>query len=131
MVLVSETTGPDSITQEISSEVASGETMGSGWIVACRLEDLGHEDVLRFDIGEASFAIYRSGDNFYASDGFCTHGRARLSDGLVKGTLIECPKHNGRFDLSDGSPQRAPVCEALKMYEVRVDDGRVLLNIAS
>ncbi len=41
----------------------------------------------------------------YATDGLCTHGNVHLSLGLVKGKLIECSKHNGRFNLIDGSPR--------------------------
>ena len=40
----------------------------------------------------------------YASDGLCTHEHVHLSDGLVMGHVIECPKHNGRFDVRDGKP---------------------------
>jgi hypothetical protein len=45
-------------------------------------------------------AIYRSADaTLYATDGICTHGNTHFANGFVKGTLIECPKHNGRFDI--------------------------------
>jgi Na(+)-translocating NADH:ubiquinone oxidoreductase F subunit len=61
----------------------------------------------------------------------CTHGRVHLAEGLVKGHLIECAKHNGRFDIRDGSAQRAPVCVGLRTYEVREEGGEVLLNLES
>jgi Na(+)-translocating NADH:ubiquinone oxidoreductase F subunit len=48
---------------------------------------------------------------------------------LVKGNLIECPKHNGRFDVTDGSPKRKPACVALRSYPVRVAEGKVILNL--
>ena len=63
--------------------------------------------------------------------GICTHGNAHLADGLVLGTQIECPKHNGRFDMRDGAPARAPVCLALKTYDVRERDGRIELDLNS
>jgi Na(+)-translocating NADH:ubiquinone oxidoreductase F subunit len=50
---------------------------------------------------------------------------------MVKGTLIECPKHNGRFDIRDGSPQRAPVCVAIKTYAVREREGKIQLDLKS
>ena len=59
------------------------------------------------------------------------HGNAHLADGFVKGKLIECAKHNGRFDVTDGSPQRLPVCVALKTYKVREHDGKIFLDLAS
>jgi nitrite reductase/ring-hydroxylating ferredoxin subunit len=62
-------------------------------------------------------------------DGICTHGHAHLADGLVKGKLIECPKHNGRFDITDGSPQPQPVCVALKTYPALEHEGKIFLNL--
>ena len=37
-------------------------------------------------------------DEYYATDGLCTHEQVHLADGLVMDNIIECPKHNGRFD---------------------------------
>jgi MocE subfamily Rieske [2Fe-2S] domain protein len=103
-----------------------------GWIEICTAGFLKPEDVIRFDHGQKTYAIYRTADGgLYATDGICTHGNTHLADGLVKGKLIECPKHNGRFDLTDGSPQRQPVCVALKTYKAREHDGKIFLDLAS
>jgi Na+-transporting NADH:ubiquinone oxidoreductase subunit F len=59
----------------------------------------------------------------------CTHGNTHLSDGLVKGRIIECPKHNGRFNLADGSPARAPICRGLATYPVEERSGMIRLNV--
>ena len=45
--------------------------------------------------------------------------------------VIECPKHNGRFDYRTGKALGAPVCVNLKTYPVRVDAGRVLLAVTA
>lgn len=111
----------------IVSDVAPDD---GGWIEVCESERLKKEDVLRFDHGGKTFAIYRTEDgSFYATDGMCTHGQAHLADGFVKGRLIECPKHNGRFDVTDGSPQRPPVCVGLTTYKVREVGGRIQLGL--
>ena len=100
------------------------------WIDACAADDIDEEDVIRFDLGGRTFAIYRTDDDrYFASDGFCTHEQAHLSDGLVMGTIIECPKHNGRFDIRTGEAKGAPVCIDLKTYPVKVDGGRVFVRI--
>ena len=103
-----------------------------GWIEIGASDLLTKEDVIRFDHSRKSYAIYRTADDkLYATDGFCTHGNAHLADGMVQGTLIECAKHNGRYDLRDGSPQRLPVCVGLKTYTVRESDGKLLLDLTS
>src|SRR5258708_12243878 len=63
-------------------------------------------------------------------DGICTHGNTHLADGLVKGKILECPKHNGRFNLEDGSPARAPICRGIATYPIEDRNGRLFLNIA-
>jgi Na(+)-translocating NADH:ubiquinone oxidoreductase F subunit len=90
------------------------------------------EDLIRFDHEGKTYAIYRTVDGkLYATDGICTHGNAHLADGMVKGTVIECAKHNGRFDIRDGSAQRAPACVALKTYDVRERDGKLFFDLKS
>jgi len=100
------------------------------WIEACGVDDIEEEDVIRFDHGERTFAIYRTdkGD-FHATDGYCTHERFHLSNGLVMGSVIECPKHNGRFDIPTGQAKRAPVCVDLKTYPVKIEGGLVYIQI--
>ncbi|REE87385.1 3-phenylpropionate/trans-cinnamate dioxygenase ferredoxin subunit [Paenibacillus taihuensis] len=100
------------------------------WVEVCEAGEVDVEDVIRFDQEDRSFAVYRSdkGD-YYATDGFCTHGRFHLADGLVMGKLIECPKHNGRFDITSGAAVRVPACKDLQTYPVKVEAGRVYINI--
>ncbi len=80
--------------------------------------------------GKKTFALYRDDEGkLYATDGVCTHGNTHLADGLVKGKEIECPKHNGRYHLVDGSPARPPVCRGLATYPLEERGGRLYLNL--
>jgi len=100
------------------------------WITACDADEIDEEDVIRFDHNGRTLAIYRlEGDAYYASDGFCTHEQAHLADGLVMDNLIECPKHNGRFDVRTGEAKGAPVCINLRTYPVKIEAGRVMIGL--
>ncbi len=100
------------------------------WIQACDAEEIDVEDVIRFDYGDRTFAVYRTAKNeYYATDGYCTHERFHLSNGLVMGNVIECPKHNGRFDVTTGAAKRAPVCVDLVTYPVKIETGKVFIRI--
>jgi len=99
------------------------------WIPSVDFDAIDDEDVVRFDHGDKTFAIYRVDDQAYASDGLCTHEKVHLCDGLVMGHVIECPKHNGRFDIRDGRPLGAPVCVALNTYPAKVEGGKVQIEI--
>jgi Na+-transporting NADH:ubiquinone oxidoreductase subunit F len=103
----------------------------AGWIEACAASDLGLADVIRFDQGKKTYALYRTQEGeLYATDGLCTHGNVHLSKGLVKGNIIECSKHNGRFHLIDGSPARVPICRGLVTYPIEERKGRVFINVS-
>ena len=100
------------------------------WIEACAVGDIEAEDVMRFDHQGRSFAIYRSPDDrYYATDGLCTHEKVHLADGLVMDHIIECPKHNGRFDYRTGAAKGAPVCVNLATYPVRIEGGKVMIGL--
>jgi len=106
------------------------ETTTGQWVEACATDDVETEDVIRFDHQGHVYAIYRSPDDeFYATDGICTHERAFLPDGLVLDNIIECPKHNGRFDYTTGRAKGAPVCVDLRTFPVKVEDGTVYILV--
>jgi len=106
------------------------ETTTGRWVEACATDDIETEDVIRFDYEGRTYAIYRSPDDeFYATDGICTHERAFLPDGLVLDNIIECPKHNGRFDYTTGRAKGAPVCVDLRTFPVKVEDGTVYILV--
>lgn len=100
------------------------------WVEACEADEIDEEDVVRFDHAGRTFAVYRlEGDEYRATDGLCTHERVHLADGLVMDGVIECPKHNGRFDIATGKGKGAPICVDLRTYPVRVEAGKVMIGL--
>jgi 3-phenylpropionate/trans-cinnamate dioxygenase ferredoxin subunit len=96
------------------------------WVDACPVDEIDEEDVMRWDHGGKTYAIYHSPDGeFFCTDGLCTHENVHLAGGLVMDYVIECPKHNGQFDYRTGEAKRAPACVALRTYPVKVDAGDV------
>ena len=112
-------------------KASTSDANGEGLVLICRVDDLAANDVLRFDLDDQTFAVYHTdSDHFYITEGICTHGNTHLSEGMLVGDLIECPKHNGRFNIEDGSPRRQPVCEALKSYGAVIKDNRLYFDIS-
>ena len=101
------------------------------WIDACAADDIAEEDVIRWGHGAHTYAIYRSPDDrYYCTDGLCTHMQVHLAVGLVMGDIIQCLKHNGHFNYRDGSAVRIPARRGLVTYPVKVEGGRVLVELA-
>ncbi len=103
--------------------------MSTEWLDAAAQADLWDGAGTAVQVQGRDIAIFRIGDAVFATDNLCTHGQARLCDGFVEGFEIECPLHQGRFDLRSGAATCAPAVEAVKTYPVRIEGGRVHLSL--
>jgi 3-phenylpropionate/trans-cinnamate dioxygenase ferredoxin subunit len=102
----------------------------SNWVEACAVDDIEVEDLIGFKHAGVDYAIYRSPDDtYYATAGHCTHEQVLLNGGLVMDHIIECPKHNGRFDYRTGEAKGAPACINLKTYPTKVEGGKVFISV--
>lgn len=99
------------------------------WVDALAAEALPEDDVIGVAVAGRDIALYTVGGELYATDNICTHGQARLCDGFLDGHEIECPLHQGRFDVRNGRPLCEPVTEPVRSYPVRIDGSRVVLRI--
>jgi len=76
-------------------------------------------------------AVYEvSGACFVTSDR-CTHAHALLSEGYLEGFLIECPFHQGLFDIRTGEAKGPPCTEPLRTFEVRREGEDLLVCLKS
>ena len=101
----------------------------TNWIEACAADEIDEEDLIRWDHAGHAYAIYNTAEGFFTTDLMCTHEEYPLDDGLVIGTVIECPLHQGRFDVRSGKALSAPVCVDLQTYETKVEDGKVFVKV--
>ena len=100
------------------------------WIDACAASDIDAEEAIRFDHEGRTFAIFRNDcDEYYCTDGLCTHEEIHLADGLVVENTVECPKHSSIFDFTTGEVETPPACENLRTYSTKVENGRILIEI--
>jgi 3-phenylpropionate/trans-cinnamate dioxygenase ferredoxin subunit/naphthalene 1,2-dioxygenase system ferredoxin subunit len=81
--------------------------------------------VTRVQVGRRILALYDTPTGIYASLAPCNHGGADLCDGYFDGHIIECPLHQGAFDVRDGRPIAAPATRHMRVFETRVVDGMV------
>jgi naphthalene 1,2-dioxygenase system ferredoxin subunit len=103
--------------------------MSSNWIELAAVDAIPEDDVIGIDAGGKSFALYLVDGEVYATDNICTHGNARLCDGFLEGHEIECPLHQGKFDIRNGKAMCAPLTEDVKTYPVKIEGTRVFVEI--
>ena len=93
------------------------------------LDAVPEADVTSVMVDGREIALYEVQGEVFASDNLCTHGAARMSDGFLEGREIECPLHQGRFDVCTGKAMCAPLTQDLRVYAVRIENKRVLINM--
>ena len=101
----------------------------SDWTDVASLAEFDATDAIAVDIGARQIAIYLVDGAVFATDNRCTHGEARLCDGFLEGHEIECPHHQGRFDIRSGEPTASPAKVRIATYPARLDGDRVQLIV--
>ena len=103
--------------------------MSTSWQDVAARDDIPEDDVIGVNSGGKSLALYGVEGEVFATDDICTHGHARLCEGFLEGYEIECPLHQGRFDVRTGKALCAPLTTGIRAYPVKVENGRVLVEL--
>ena len=106
-----------------------------------KIEELKSETMKMVIAEGREILLARVGDKYYAVDNRCPHIKGDLSQGKLEGTVVTCPLHGSRFDISNGQVVRwlkgglmsklgsaLKMSKALKVYNVKVEDGKVLVE---
>lgn len=103
----------------------------SQWTEIGNLEDIPQLGARVVETGDKEIAIFRtSDDQVFALRNKCPHKGGPLSEGIVHGTTVACPLHNWNIDLASGEAV-APDEGCAGRYEVKVESGKVLLQLAA
>lgn len=95
---------------------------------ACPAADLPNGAVRWCSVAGKDIALYNVEGTVYATQDQCSHGSTSLSEGELDGYEIECPLHNGSFDIRTGEPVALPCIKPIKIYPVKVEAGNI--NVA-
>ena len=102
----------------------------SQWTDVAAADDIFEGAAIAVTPSGLDIAVYKTeAGEVFATDNICTHGHARLCDGFLEGHEIECPFHQGRFDIRNGQPTLEPCVDAIKSYPVKIDAGRVWVQL--
>jgi len=98
------------------------------WHRVANTTEINADDPKKVTVGSEEIALFNVDGNIFATHNICTHAFASLADGFQEGSEIECPLHEGRFDVRTGKALCAPCNEDLKTYEVKIEDGAVFVK---
>jgi nitrite reductase/ring-hydroxylating ferredoxin subunit len=100
------------------------------WVRVADVAEVAEGQVHPVRLKDREIALYHlPGGDFRATDNICTHEYAQLSDGWLENGCIECPLHAARFDVRTGKALCAPAEANLQVFELKVEDGNLLLRM--
>lgn len=103
--------------------------MSDNWIDVIAVDAVPVADVTAVTVNGHDIALYEVEGEIHATANVCTHGAARMSDGFLEGREIECPLHQGKFDVCTGKALCAPLTEDIRVYSVRIENQRVMVKL--
>lgn len=82
------------------------------------------------DVNGQKLGLFLLGDEVHALEDVCPHAYALLSQGFQEDGVIECPLHAARFDIATGKCLIEIGQRDLCSYPVRVQGGKVQVQIS-
>ena len=80
--------------------------------------------------GGEEIVLVKIGDDYFALDDWCSHAGGMLHEGeLHPDTFeVECPIHEGMYDVRTGGVTMLPPEEAVAAYAVRIEGNDILVG---
>ncbi|MCD0453726.1 non-heme iron oxygenase ferredoxin subunit [Actinocorallia sp. API 0066] len=102
----------------------------SGYVDIGPVAEIADDTPVVVEIEDVPVVLVKTGGEVYAMNDICSHAEVSLSEGEVYNGTLECWLHGSCFDLRTGKPTNPPATRAVPTYRVKIEDGRVLVNVA-
>jgi nitrite reductase/ring-hydroxylating ferredoxin subunit len=75
------------------------------------------------------YALFRVGGKVYCLDNQCTHLGGPLCEGSLQGSIVQCPWHGSRFDVTSGNVVGPPARKPVRSYPVAIEAGKIVVDV--
>ena len=94
-----------------------------------KLSEIKEGEVKGVNVDREQIALYRLGDEVFATSDICTHEQCVISENFyIDGEEVECTCHGSHFNIKTGENTVPPAAEPLKTYKVKIEDQDVLIK---
>ena len=99
-----------------------------GFVKMATLEELPPGGAKEVEHDGRIYALFNVDGVISAIDGICPHQGGPLAEGLLEGTIVTCPWHAWRWDVTSGANMNNP---AVKMacFPVRLEGDQVWVDL--
>ena len=98
------------------------------FVKVAKVGDLADGDMMLVTPNNEEVLLARVNGEYFAVDNWCTHTGGMLDQGELFEYEIECPIHEGRFDVRTGEPTQFPAEEPVTSYAVRIEGDDILVG---
>lgn len=105
--------------------------MTSKYIEAANLSDIPESGIYKLKIKATPLILTRVNDEVFCVIDRCSHEDVPLSLGCIKGDRIKCSYHGSHFSLRTGEPTEEPADSPIRVYPVKVENGKVYIEFDS
>lgn len=81
-----------------------------------------------FVTGGKQIAVFNVNGEFHAIDNTCVHQGGPLGEGFLEGTVVTCPWHAWKYDVTTGECTFNPRAR-VDTYTVRVENGDIQVAV--
>lgn len=99
------------------------------YIELASVDEIKNGELKVFNVNGESIILINLNGEFFAYRNQCSHMELELNDAEIDGEILTCPWHGAQFNIRTGDVVRLPASEPLEKYEVKVENGKILLKI--
>lgn len=101
----------------------------SDWVRVASAGDVPEGELNSYTVLNRAVAVANVEGDLHAFDDTCTHKGCSLSEGELDETIVECPCHGGRFDVTSGEAVGGPPVDPVDVFDVREEEGELQIRI--
>lgn len=101
------------------------------WTDVAAEDEVQEGQLVRVTANKTPVVLTRHQGELRALSATCVHAGGPLDKGHIEDGCIVCPWHQSKFRIADGSPMRGPAASDQPMWEVRAQEGRILVKAAN
>ena len=104
--------------------------MLSEFVKVATVGEVPDDSMIGVTAGGEEIVLVKIGDDYFALDDWCTHAGGMLHEGALYPDAfeVECPIHEGMYDVRTGEVTMPPTEQDVATYAVRVEGDDILVG---
>jgi len=97
-------------------------------VALCDAAEVTDDTPVRIEGSDVVYAVFALEGAYFVMDDLCNHGPGSLAEGFIEGCEVECPFHQGKFDIRTGCATAAPCVDPQRIWTAHVVDGKICID---